>query len=276
MKKLRIYLWLIGIFMSIAFIIYIVGIGNDAVEVAIQNILAVIPAVAAVVSLLSLFIVSRNENFNSTKWLFLAVGIFLYCLGELSWMIYEVVLGKDPFPSVADLFWLVGYIPLFIGLIMTVAETKASLISNRTPLLCLVIGMITAVSIVFLISPILQSSEITLVEKALDLAYPLGDLLLVIPALGILILYERGLLGKPWQFILIGFVCFSVADLLFSYFTWMEIFDIFPFYMIDLLWASGYFAIAIGAVYERMIIETIICNREISAPEEKVPVGMKV
>jgi len=276
MKKPRTSLWIIGIFMSVVFIVYVVGIENKTYEMVFQNSVSVFPAVVAVIALLSLFIVSKNEDFNSTKWLFLSAGILLYCLGELSWMVYELILGKDPFPSIADAFWLAGYIPLFIGLMLTVTETKISLISSRMPLLCVVIGTLIAVSIVFLISPILQSSEIALVEKVLDLAYPLGDLFLVIPALAILILYERGLLGKPWQFILIGFVFFSVADLLFSYFTWMEIYDVFPFHLVDLLWASGYFATALGAIYEKIIIETIMGSRETSAPEERIPVGMKI
>lgn len=276
MKKLKIGLWLVGVFMSVSFIVYVVGINNETLEMILQNSMAVIPAVVAVIALISLFIVSKNEDFNSTKWLFLSVGILLYCLGELSWMVYEVILGKDPFPSIADAFWLAGYIPLFIGLMLTVVETKVSLISSRTPLLCIIIGTIVAASIVFLISPILRSSEITLVEKVLDLAYPLGDLFLVIPALAILILYERGLLGKPWLFILAGFVFFSAADLLFSYFTWMEIYDVFPFNLVDLLWALGYFAIALGAVYEIAIIETIMGKKEIPVPEDRIPVGIKV
>ncbi|NWG10830.1 hypothetical protein HXY33_03640 [Candidatus Bathyarchaeota archaeon] len=61
-------------------------------------------------------------------WLCFTVGLFLWFVGEAIWMGYAVILGVEiPYPSVADAFWLIGYIPLFVALYLYVRLFGAAL-----------------------------------------------------------------------------------------------------------------------------------------------------
>ena len=258
MKKFKIVLFSAVVFMLVETSVYAFRLLDGHNHVVFADVSAVIAAVVAFGALAHALVGYRRQgpiDKSVYKWFSLAIGIFLYFLGELTWMIYEAVLSKDPYPSVADAFWLLGYIPLFIGLMYAIRETRVSFFSARTPLLCLVAGTIIAASFVFLMRPILASTEISSLEKLFDLAYPILDLLLIIPTLTILVFYEGGLLGKPWLFILAGFISFAIGDSLFSYFSWIGIYELLPFRLIDLLWLVGYLAIALGAIYSEIIAE---------------------
>lgn len=52
-------------------------------------------------------------NFGKA-WIFFASFIFLWFVAEQIWIITELVYHDDPFPSVADFFWLIGYPIYFV------------------------------------------------------------------------------------------------------------------------------------------------------------------
>ena len=47
---------------------------------------------------------------DPVAWCLVAGGLFAFFLGEVTWDIYAIGLGQDPFPSLADLFYLSGYV----------------------------------------------------------------------------------------------------------------------------------------------------------------------
>ena len=81
---------------------------------AMFALVALFATVAAFITMRSL---SSNDP-NKTVWAVLTVGLALWALGETSWFIIEAVLGLDPYPSVADLFWVLGYPVIFVGLVL--------------------------------------------------------------------------------------------------------------------------------------------------------------
>jgi hypothetical protein len=276
MKKFRIALFGCIVSWLFAAFVYIFRLGGERVHIVFADVAFIIVALAAVSALCYLLGSLKLQDSTAKKWVFLTVGAFLFLLGEVSLMIYEVVLGVDAFPSVADVFWLAAYIPFFIGLVLAIRETGVSLLSSRTPFLFLVIGGIIAFFLVFLMQPILESTKISMFEKFLDLAYPLLDLVLIVSIFTILILYEKGLLGKPWLFILAGIVFFAIADLQFSYFTWIGVYELFPYRLIDLLWLAGGLAIALGAMYKKAILEMATAEREIKIPRSGIQANYRV
>lgn len=255
---------------------YFFRLGGARFQVVISDVAPIIAASAAFVALCYLLRILKLQDSTAKKWVFLTAGVFLFLLGEVSWLVCEVVLGVDPFPSIADIFWLAGYIPFLIGLIIAIRETRVSLLSARTLFLFMVIGCVIAVSLVFLIQPIFKSTEISLVEKLLDLAYPLLDLILIILTLVLLILYEKGSLGKPWLIILASFMLFTTADLLFSYFTWMDVYERFPYCLIDLFWIAAYLAISLGAMYKKSILDVANLKAEVEIPQSAVKVKRRI
>ncbi|MEM3140892.1 MAG: hypothetical protein QXH15_05485, partial [Nitrososphaerota archaeon] len=55
-------------------------------------------------------------------------GLFLWFIGELAWTLYVLWFSIEiPFPSIADVFYLAGYIPLFMGLFIYLNIFKIAL-----------------------------------------------------------------------------------------------------------------------------------------------------
>ena len=113
-------------------------------------------------------------------WCLIAVGQFLFTLGDAYSFFYEWVLKTEvPFPSVADGFYLVFYPMLAAGLLLLVrgrapGRDAASLIDAT--IITTGIGML---SWVFLIGPYVRLPDLSLVQRLVSIAYPLGDLLLL-------------------------------------------------------------------------------------------------
>lgn len=79
----------------------------------IGDISAIVSSAAGVV--LCWMVVSRQktDGIFGVAYLLLAIGLTLWCIAEIIWTYYEIGLGKDnPFPSLADIFWIVGYVPI--------------------------------------------------------------------------------------------------------------------------------------------------------------------
>lgn len=109
----------------------------------------------------------------------------------------------------------------------------------------IVFGLILVISFVFIFLPVILS-KISFVEKLLDLLYPLGDLLILGPALFTLLALRYGVLGRPWTMVLTGFTLMSLADILFSYLTFFEIYQ--TGHPVDLLWIAGYLIVGLASV----------------------------
>jgi signal transduction histidine kinase len=177
-------------------------------------------------------------------WLAIAAGIFLWFVGDLVWGLYELV-GRDPFPSVADLFYIAGY-PLIAAGLGYAAWRRGRLVGLETGALLdalLVAVLASLLAWIYLIDPILDDTTLTGGEKLVSIAYPLGDVLLVsvaarfvmgtswdIPALWLLagalgltlagdVLYASSLIGgahgdRIWgTTLLAGLLCFALAGL---------------------------------------------------------------
>ena len=149
-------------------------------------------------------------------WLFIAAGIFMWFLGDLVWGIYEVA-GRDPFPSLADLFYVAGYPLIAAGLGSAAHLRSGRIVASETG--TLIDGLLVALlalllAWVYLIDPILDDSTLTGAEKLVSVAYPLGDVLLVSFAV-------RFVMGTSWRvpslwLLVVGLGLTVVGDLIYA------------------------------------------------------------
>jgi signal transduction histidine kinase len=113
-------------------------------------------------------------------WYLIAVGQLLFTIGDAYSFYHEWVLGLEvPFPSIADAFYLVFYPVLAAGLLLLVrgrapGRDAASLIDAT--IITIGVGML---SWVFLIGPYVRLPDLSLTERLVSIAYPLGDVLLL-------------------------------------------------------------------------------------------------
>ncbi len=133
----------------------------------------------------SFFIVARSSGTRSRKsaiaWGLISLAIFSYAIGDATWAFLEIALKEQPFPSIADGFYLLYY-PFFLVGVSLLTATAATRVATINKILDIGIVMIAALLIFwnFLIGPIaLQNLEQPLLDQIILVAYPVGDLVLL-------------------------------------------------------------------------------------------------
>jgi signal transduction histidine kinase len=144
-------------------------------------------AVAAVIVGVRLF-----RPVAPAAWLLIAAGLAAFLIGDVIWSVYEV-LGRDPFPSVGDLFYLAGYPLIAGGLVVAVMRRRPLGVDLRalfdTAFVTVIAGLLAWV---YVIRPVLDDPDLSGAETIVTLAYPAGDLLLVAVA-------ARFVVGSSWN-----------------------------------------------------------------------------
>jgi len=166
------------------------------------------------------------ENFESRLsriWLGFSLGMIFWFIGELSWALFTLVFDvKIPYPSVADVYRLVGYGFLFFA-ISTYIGLFRSVISKRLIATASIFILPTSTGIIplLLLSLSAKASAMNLTTLLVGLAYPLLDLSLLAQAmLGLLVFTRTGLKGRlasVWLLINAGIIMNVFGDILFSY-----------------------------------------------------------
>jgi signal transduction histidine kinase len=178
-------------FLSASFItsLFLVTITNtinsDIAKINSNIFFIVLPSVLAILSVKLLI------KFPSERILLLGFALFsvLSAIAETLFIIYESVLQVNPFPSIADGFWLTGYLALFAFFVLYLRPLRR-IIPKK------IIILATLVSAGFLIPSVLQayslnanSNELALVVA---LAYPVIDALILCPVIiGMTMLYRK-------------------------------------------------------------------------------------
>jgi hypothetical protein len=159
----------------------------------------------------------------------LAIGLALWFIAEVTWAYYELVAAiENPTPSIADVFWLAGYVPFFYflyGMLRNFAGSSRSMILQVS--LVSSIGMMLLAYVMFSISQSADlSSQEGITTYLVNAAYPVADMFLIIPAVASFIQLRGGkLTSTPWAFIIVATIIFIVADIGFAYFTILELYD---------------------------------------------------
>lgn len=215
--------------------------------------------VAAVVSTL---VVGKFEpgTPSRTAWQLLSAGLIAMSLGQACFVFYQFVQGIEvPFPSLADVFFVLAY-PLVIGaLVMFLRAYSASgfpigpaseriWIAAGVALFCAVVGYP-------ILKPLVTMPGEPL-ETLLNVLYPVLDFLLLIPAvllIRISLRFRGGAVWRVWATLLAGFVFLCAADTLFAYysqFDWIELTD-----LVDATYLLAYGLLGLGVLYQRELLE---------------------
>jgi len=181
------------------------------------------PFIAGATVITASFALRRYWGGLSSKltqvWVCFAIGIFFWFLGELTWAIYSLILNiAIPYPSIADAFWLTGYVPLILALtaylwLMKPAISKPTLATASTIVLILCI-----LSSYLFIAPAM-TQETNPITKTVDVAYPTLDFIMLILAITGLIVLAKSRVTKSWILFNIGILMTAIGDSLFSYTT---------------------------------------------------------
>ena len=184
----------------------------------LANLFSFLPSLLAVAAA---WRVSADKKFSlhlRRAWFILGLSFLMFLIGNAVWAYLEVVLEVEPFPSIADIFYLAFY-PLAIwGLVAMPTPLK-----NRRESLVLwldLLSVLTAATMFvgyFIILPTVAASGGDLLTQLVAPAYPIGSLFLTGAMLAVL--YDRTSADMRTVLLLlfIGIAIFLASDFTFGY-----------------------------------------------------------
>lgn len=120
-----------------------------------------------------------NRPTAPSAWYWIAAGQLAFVGGDLLWVLFDHVLHIEPFPSLADVSYLAGYPLTAVGLLrLTRARTPGRDRSRLIDATIIATG-VGLLAWVFVIDPYVDDHTLTVLELAISIAYPLGDVLMV-------------------------------------------------------------------------------------------------
>jgi serine phosphatase RsbU (regulator of sigma subunit) len=182
----------------------------------------------------------------------LGMGILCYVLGQMVFTYYDLVLRQaPPFPSLADVGYLIEYPFFLLGILLLPARPIPVASRARVALDGLMI-MTAALTFswYFVLGPVIQQGSGTALAKVVAASYPLADIVLI-ACLLILALRpgERAL--RPAAYVLalaLGF--YVVMDSIYGYLTLNELYVTGTIF--DVGWPLAYMLIGLGAFAVRL------------------------
>ncbi len=172
---------------------------------------------SAIVAFLCLLYAAKNmEGRAKSAWLIMAVAMLFESFAEGTWAFIEVVLHEDPFPSMADFFYLMFY-PLFAAGIFLLPNAPLSPRERLGVILDSAIVIISAALVfwIFYFAPIVSSLNTITLELTISLAYSLMDIVLFVALIRLLLSKLDAPTITPALFLAAGMAAVLVADALF-------------------------------------------------------------
>ena len=255
MKQGRWPAWVWFLVLSAVWIAGCFLVTSGLVRAGMYGLLGVASAAATVVG------VRRFRPAVAWPWYAMAAGWVAWAAGDVTYWWQTVMLNRDVFPSIADVFYLGHFPPLVIGLLGLVRARRPG--KDRPGLLdALVLSTGAAMlSWVFLMAPYVHASDLSVLGRVVSLAYPAGDILV----LGVLLRLTTGRGDRPPAYrllvvsmiaMLIGDVVYAVLQLTIGYQAGN---------IIDVTWLAMYAAGGAAVLHPSM--------REISKPARAEPEG---
>lgn len=196
------------------------------------------------VAIASFIVAAKYIDAGLYRKAYLALGFayLMIFLGELTYLIYDLFLGIDPYPSIADVFFFMQYPLALAYLILNIRFF--STFTKRSK-----IWIISLPIVILLVYAIIAYSELG--EVGFDFFYGISfvtsaSILLSFAVLGATI-FRDGLLGKAWMILVIGILSLTIGDIWYYYLEFIGEFDLM--HPVNLFWYAGYWII-IYALYK--------------------------
>ena len=200
------------------------------------------------------------DNPARPAWFLLSLGLLANFAGQLCLAPFQVVRNETPFPSVADIFYVLAYPFLIAALLVLLNAYRESgfpigSLAERALTLAGV-GVIGAFVAVPILRPVAATGGPPL-DRILTVAYPVLDLVLLLPLallLRIALKLRGSHAGEVWVLILSGIVFLCAGDICFAYFQSLGQQHLDPFVHATFILAYG--LVAGGAHRQFRLLES--------------------
>ncbi|MEZ5383465.1 MAG: EAL domain-containing protein [Microthrixaceae bacterium] len=197
-------------------------------------------ATTAVVALLGARRLPRSVR---APWMLVALSLAGFLVGELLWWWFGH-LGIDPFPSIADGFFLGAYVPLAGAAVLLNARWRRQRDASSWLDACLLTVVMGLAVWVIVMEPSATDPSVGALDKVFTLAYPLADLLVL--GLVIQLTLTRGIRSRAVRLLAGGLVVMALADVLWGWLELSESFESSPY--LDSAWLVAYLLMAAASL----------------------------
>lgn len=195
---------------------------------------------------------------------YISAGLFFWGVGSMIFAYYNIFLNDPaPYPSLADVSYILAWPLWVLGIINLSRATgvKFSLRKVKGRLFLFIVPLILIALSYYLLVIVARDGYISDFAEGLkvffDLAYPIGDVIIVTFAVliyGLSFKYLGGKFKLTIIILLLGFVFNYAADFIFSYTTTTETFYVGNFG--DLIFTIALFLITYGVLgFDRKLLE---------------------
>lgn len=162
------------------------------------------------------------------QWLLVGLGVSLYAAGDIAWTLFDLFLGIDPYPSIADVFYTAEYVFFFAAIALAI-HAYSGLVKTRTPMLIGGAVAVVGIAVVYfaLLAPYIfpaGAEELGFWGLVVSTTYPVADIALMLaPAVALALVVRQlgaGRLARPWWLVVVGVLVFAAIDSLFVYADW--------------------------------------------------------
>jgi two-component system, cell cycle response regulator len=186
-------------------------------------------------------VLHRRER---VAWAVMGLALALWTSGDLYWTAVLADVAEPPYPSIADALWLAFLPTAYVALLLLMHDRSPRLDSRMW--LDGIIAALTAgaVSAAVVFGAVQETTGGGTAAVATNLAYPLGDMILIGTVLGA-VTAGRGRLDRTWLFFAAGIAVFAVADSIYLFRVAEDTYAVGG--LLDLGWPAGALLVGLSA-----------------------------
>ena len=209
---------------------------------------------------------SRRGESMRLIWGSLTGGLILWVLAEIIWDAYQVAQNLEkPSASPADIAWILGYIAIFVGLIVRIRSLHMRITKPWQYSVLAAFGLLAVLVVIYVMIPIFNATHGAASYVGFSgLFYAGCDLVLAFLSLLLVLVLQGGLLSKPWAAIAGACFCIAVSNLLYAFALAHGIFQVGPAagldlisYVIDMSYTLAYVLMALGLYLQANMLDAI-------------------
>jgi diguanylate cyclase len=152
-----------------------------------------------------------SRRASRAAWLVIGISLILFALGAILWTTLVQFMDPVPYPSVADAAFLVFYPVAYLGVGLLIRQTIPRQ-SRSIWFDGIIAGLgVAALEAAIVIGQISRSNQGSFHTVLTNIAYPVGDLVLVTMVVTVFVM-TRGRPGRMWWTLGLGLTVFAVAD----------------------------------------------------------------
>ncbi len=245
-------LFLIGFYIFV----YQVAPFSSFLNNLVSNLITILAACFTVVSSMVVWRIFHHEDRPYAVWRSFTLGFITWALAEITWGSLNLLVQEVPVPSLADVFWYLGYLFFTYGFIRQYRITYQT--SHKVEWLGagLIWALVGGVS--FFVA-FRNNQTDNLFGSLVDVAYPFADTAILLFALGLAWAFRGGAFARPW----LAMAIFAVSDGLYAWLTqsgayaWSLEQGTSLSLAVDVLYLIAYLAVGLGFLSQYHLLKRI-------------------